>query len=198
VQNIQKYPMVSVKEAASALGIDERTIREKLSNQEWKGEKKSIGLKEKWFMHRGELERQLARLGLSMPLDRATIQGIDLFDSGIIDAEISDQSKNNYSPEQDPSSNRLEQVVKTITETITKPLINELSQQREVIFQLQREVVEKDNQLKLLPDLQKQTSEQQKLVEAKHFEVEALRKQIAALQKPWWKKLLNKQSAQSL
>ena len=77
MQNIQKNPMVTVAEAAAALGIDERTVREKLSKDEWKGEKRMIGLKEKWFMYRGELDRQIERLRIVRPQERVSTHGMD-------------------------------------------------------------------------------------------------------------------------
>lgn len=58
-----KHPMLSVKEAAAALGCDERWIREKLNQGQLKGEKKNIGMKEKWFVYKGEIDAALARKG---------------------------------------------------------------------------------------------------------------------------------------
>lgn len=53
--------MLSVKEAANLMGCDERWVRERLNQGQLKGEKKSIGLKEKWFVYAGEVEAALAR-----------------------------------------------------------------------------------------------------------------------------------------
>jgi hypothetical protein len=69
--------------------------------------------------------------------------------------------------------------------------MQELGKQREIILHLQREVVEKDSQLRLLPDLRQEAEKQRQSAEAKHFEIDALRKQIEMLQKPWWKKLIH-------
>jgi hypothetical protein len=51
--HMQKHPMLSVKEAAEALRIDERSVRDRLTNGTLKGEKKMVGLREKWFIYRG-------------------------------------------------------------------------------------------------------------------------------------------------
>lgn len=59
-----KHPMLSVKEAAAALGCDERWIRERLNQGQLKGEKKNIGAKEKWFVYKGEIDAALARKGV--------------------------------------------------------------------------------------------------------------------------------------
>ena len=59
-----KHPMLSVKEAAAALGCDERWVRERLNQGQLKGEKKNIGAKEKWFVYKGEIDAALARKGV--------------------------------------------------------------------------------------------------------------------------------------
>lgn len=58
---MNKHPMLSVKEAAQLMGCDERWVRERLNQGQLKGEKKNIGLKEKWFVYAGEVEAALER-----------------------------------------------------------------------------------------------------------------------------------------
>lgn len=58
---MNKHPMLSVKEAANLMGCDERWVRERLNQGQLKGEKKNIGLKEKWFVYAGEVEAALAK-----------------------------------------------------------------------------------------------------------------------------------------
>jgi hypothetical protein len=53
--------MLSVKEAAHLMGCDERWVRERLNQGQLKGEKKNIGLKEKWFVYAGEVEAALEK-----------------------------------------------------------------------------------------------------------------------------------------
>ncbi len=43
------------------MGCDERWVRERLNQGQLKGEKKNIGLKEKWFVYAGEVEAALAK-----------------------------------------------------------------------------------------------------------------------------------------
>ena len=66
-----KHPMLSVKEAAAALGCDERWIREKLNQGQLKGEKRTIGMKDKWFVYKGEIDAAIARKGPHAPLDQS-------------------------------------------------------------------------------------------------------------------------------
>jgi DNA repair exonuclease SbcCD ATPase subunit len=58
---MQKHPMLSVKETAELLKLDERTIRERLINGQLKGEKRNKGLREIWFVYRGAVDAILAQ-----------------------------------------------------------------------------------------------------------------------------------------
>jgi hypothetical protein len=183
MQNIQKNPMVTVAEAAAALGIDERTVREKLSKEEWKGEKRLIGMKEKWFMYRGELDRQVERLRIARPQERISTQGIetvfeaeDATEAQTIDAQAVEVGNSHRTTEN--ISIAIDEVLSKLAEQFSK----QLHAEKEVIFALQKELEDKDRRLKLLPDLEKQAEEQRKSAELKELESEALRKQIAAMQ----------------
>ena len=58
---MQKHPMLSVKEAAEALKIDERSVRDRLTNGTLKGEKKMVGLREKWYVYSSAIQSALAK-----------------------------------------------------------------------------------------------------------------------------------------
>jgi hypothetical protein len=178
MQNIQKNPMVTVAEAAGALGIDERTVREKLSKGEWKGEKRLVGMKERWFIYRGELDRQIERLRVMRPQERVSTAGLDsvfesTVDDGVIDAQPIDEKA-----ESEKVAASVDQVLSKLIEQFSK----QLHAEKELAFALKRELEDKDRQLRLLPDLQKQAEERHKEAELKALEVEALRKQIEALE----------------
>lgn len=200
MQNIQKHPMVTASEAASALGIDSRTVREKLSNGEWKGEKRKIGLQEKWFMYRGELDRQLAKLQVGSR-ERVSTKGIDgIFDADpasrdITEGEIVDASPIDVHANKTDSVS-IDSVIAKVAEQFAEQFSKQLAADKEAIFTLKRELEDKERQLRLLPDLQKQAVERAQELELKHVENEALKKQVVALQqqleavqKPWWKKM---------
>lgn len=188
MQNIQKNPMVTVAEAAAALNIDERTVRDKLSKEEWKGEKRMIGMKEKWFMYRGELERQLERLRIARPQERMSTQGLDdvfLDDSAsaqAIDAQTVEVQEN---PKMNPDfSLVIDQVLSKLTEQFAK----QLDAEKEAVFVLRQELDEKNRQLRLLPDLEKRAEaerkfaeEERKAAELRALEIESLNKQISAM-----------------
>jgi hypothetical protein len=104
-----------------------------------------------------------------------------------------------------------------ILRTLTDHFVQKLEAQHDVIFTLRQELTEKEQQLRLLPDLQKQYAEQNQATE---FERNALAKQLEELQgenerlkaeketaekaaqeallqakakKPWWKSFLGVQ-----
>ncbi len=194
---MQKHPLLSVKEAAQLLRLDERSVRERLINGQLKGEKKSQGLREKWFVYKGSvdsaLEKQQGFIGDPIGLEEVTLEPES--EGGFEEPKHSadDDSVDWIELNRDR--------VKSLAEEIVRPLMEKIESQTEVIFEQKRMITEQDRQLRLLPDLQKQTEKQQQEVELRHVENEALKKQVAALQaqieeqkKPWWKKWLSSPS----
>lgn len=65
---------LTVKQVATALGIDERSVRDKLTIGTLKGTKRNVGNKEQWFVHQRDLDGELARRGIN-PLRSTTENG---------------------------------------------------------------------------------------------------------------------------
>jgi hypothetical protein len=175
--------MVTVAEAAAALGIDERTVREKLSKEDWKGEKRMVGMKEKWFMYRGELDRQVERLRIARPQERVSTQGMEnVFASEepsntqSVDAQTVEVESVN------PTSEKISIAIDEVLSKITEQFSRQLHAEKEVIFTLKKELEDKDRQLRLLPDFQKQAEDGRQAAELKELEALALRKQVEALE----------------
>ncbi len=192
---MQKHPLLSVKEAAQLLRLDERSVRERLINGQLKGEKKSVGLREKWFVYSGSidaaLEKQQGFIGDTIGLEDVTVEPEMAEDADSAEAPHYQQFANDS--EEWVSLNR--EKVKVLAEEIVKPLMEKIESQAEVIYEQKRLISDQDRQLKLLPDLQKEAEKQRQDVELRHVENEALKKQVAALQEqltnaklPWWKK----------
>jgi len=208
---MQKHPMVSVKEAAAALGCDERWVREKLNQGQLKGEKKTIGMKEKWFVYKGEIDAAVAKRGNSV-----TPEAIDQQYFGVADEVVDAVEANQDQSNELPANASITEIVRAIANEFA----DKLNEEKRVNLVLQSELEQKDRQLRLLPDLQKQAEDEHKAAEMQALEVEALKKQIAAmeeqrqdlearagqaselasdlqalkskveeLQKPWWRKL---------
>jgi hypothetical protein len=53
---VRVHPLVTVKKAASLLGVDKHIIREKLRSGELRGELRRVGQKDKWFVYSGEVD----------------------------------------------------------------------------------------------------------------------------------------------
>ena len=224
---MQKNPMADVKEAAQVLGLDERSVRERLINGQLKGEKKAHGLREKWFVYRGEIDAALvqkakaqANSDSSSGHDAQFFGVEDVEDSEIVDAQsyTSSPPENNVSPESHSWLNAERETIKTIAEEMVKPLLETIKSQTVALIEKDRIIEEKDRQLRLLPDLQKQAEDEHKASELKVLEAEALKKQILAmeqlsaekeaketaiqeqlaglteqlhqLRQPWWKKII--------
>ena len=217
---MQKPPLLSVKEAAEMLKLDERSVRERLINGQLKGEKRSIGLREKWFVYSGSLEAAMGKqnsfAGDPIGLTEVTIDRNDFTEE--YDSEIEEQVPN--SEENWIESNR--DKVKLLAEEIVKPMLEKLDAQSEVIFEQRKTIQDQERQLRLLPDLQKQASNRAQELDLKHVENEALKKQVLAMeaqlkakdsetmnladdlsaikeklqeiQKPWWKKWLGSEN----
>lgn len=64
--------MLTVKQVATALGIDERSVRDKLALGTLKGTKKTVGQRDQWFVHQRDLDAELARRGQS-PINQTQV-----------------------------------------------------------------------------------------------------------------------------
>lgn len=62
---MQGPPFLTVKQVATALGIDERSVRDKLTLGTLKGTKRTVGNKDQWFVHQRDLDAELARRGVN-------------------------------------------------------------------------------------------------------------------------------------
>lgn len=75
-----------------------------------------------------------------------------------------------------------ESPIKALVRELTQQFAEQLSKEKDVLLMLQRELEEKNRQLRLLPDLEKEAELRRKEAELKELEAEALRKQVNALQ----------------
>jgi hypothetical protein len=62
---MQGSSFLTVKQVATALGIDERSVRDKLTIGTLKGTKRTVGNKDQWFVHQRDLDAELARRGMN-------------------------------------------------------------------------------------------------------------------------------------
>ena len=191
---IQKYPMVTVKEAAAALGVDERTVREKLSGGQIRGEKKLVGLKEKWFVYRGEVEaliekQRLPRYGESLQAQGTETHATTFDASPAVEAETINIHADGEPDGQDSGGptfvewqGHYRDSIKQLAEDLMQPLVARLEAQVAALREKDDVIADQARQLRLLPDLEKRADSEHKAAELNALEAEALKKQITALQ----------------
>ena len=168
---------LTVKETAKVLGVSVRTIQNRLASNELSGKRitNQYGTSEWRVWPNKEI---LEKLKDFPPDEFATggdrpseeFQGGD--SSAVLEAETV-ESDNYYEDTQAP--------IKSMIREMSQQFAEQLSKEKQLNFQLQRELQEKDAQLKLLPDFQKEAEERRKEAEAKELEAIALAKQVEAM-----------------
>lgn len=198
--------MLSVKEAAEALRIDERSVRDRLANGTLKGEKKQVGLRDKWFVYASAIHSALAKqgdmnfIGNSMTAQEGSSRNIvDTTSIPVsevqetIDAtygDLDDITLNQHSPTTSRGDWHPETKanLESLVETFMKPLVEKVAtqerallEQAALVAQQEKVIEEQKLQLRLLPDLQRraeQEAEAAKKAELKLHEAAALKKQL--------------------
>lgn len=186
---------LSVREVASALGLTKRAVMYRLENGKLKGTRiqNSHG-QEEWRVYPNKEIMQAVQSKVSPSMDHSLdFNPSDVVDSVVID-DVEDVDGSDGDSEKITSEavkpRDLEQLVEIfreqfapeiVAEKLMKPLIEKLELQQELLVQQRLELSDKDRQLRLLPDLQKQAEDRAKQLELEHVEKEALKKQVAAL-----------------
>ena len=175
---MQKHPLLTVKEAAEILRLDERSVRERLVNGQLKGEKKSVGLREKWFVYHGSVEAARAKEDWQSDIDDT------LGDRGVVEGSIVDAEQTDFTAQRadDDWLDTNRDKLKVLAEELVKPLLERIENQAELIHEQKRQLEEQDRQLRLLPDLRKQAEQKDDEAQLLHLENDALKKQIAAIE----------------
>lgn len=156
-------------QAMEATGLTERSLRRYMQTKQVRYRKlgKSANARVQLF-----ITDDLNKMRLKDPQE----EEIPTFTDIEFDADPESDLEENLQDEDDESwlaSDRKR--MKLLAEEIMAPLLNTIREQ-------ERELHDKDRQLRLLPDLQKQAEEDRKLAELKSLEMIALQKQIEALQ----------------
>jgi len=174
----------SVKEIAVALGMTPRGVIQRLNRGQLKGNKKlnQFGVPE-WQVYANK-EILLALEGKKSSYVDGEVNDQSFAPDDAIDAEdieVSDElddSMDGPTNWRDVELSRLE----ILAEKLVKPLAERLEAQAGELREKERLLEEKDRQLRLLPDFEKRAEEERKAAELKALEVEALKKQISALE----------------
>ncbi len=153
---------LTVKQVATALGIDERSVRDKLTIGTLKGTKRTVGNKEQWFIHQRDLDAELARRGISINQQRATRSPVS-FSNQPFDASPSFESNAN------------------LNQTLPEPTFTSAGDEAEVVTDIEAEVTE-------APEVDKETS----AGERPSWSNEDMRKQLIATAEVFMKPLVDR------
>lgn len=166
---------MSVREVASALGLTKRAVMYRLEKGQLKGTRVSNahGIDE-WRIYANK--EILEALGNNRTDDLKPEAPPLNFepDEEAIEAEEIIYTKTSAVDE-------LERLAH-LAQTLIAPLATRVEQQAMVLREQELIIEDQKRQLRLLPDLQKRAEDERKLFELKALEVEALRKQIGALE----------------
>lgn len=168
---------ISVREAASALGIGPRAVTYRLEKGQLKGTltKNESGVPE-WRIY----PNKEILAGLNQPTDNAT--PIDFEPGDVVEAETLEspgetarQTEGSFSSEN----------FQALIEQFVRPLVEEVKAQTLAIAERDRIIEEQSRQLRLLPDLQKRAEEERALADKEReaaneraLEIRALNKQV--------------------
>lgn len=174
---------VSVKEVASALGVTPRAVIYRLEKGDLKGVRtpNQYGVQEWRIYPTKEIADKLKPSAGSQPASQEL--NFQPVDAEAIEAEDVTTYEEPTTEERAASGRPVElEHLEIIAEKLMKPLAERIEAQAMALAEKDRIIEEQSRQLKLLPDLQKKAEEERKDAELKSLEVEALNKQIAALQ----------------
>lgn len=176
---------ITVKEASLALGITPRAVSYRLEKGQLKGvlsKNEATGVPE-WRIYPNK--------EILSALSQATAEESSVMDfepNDVIDAESIDDtagSDTTQAPEARPGAADFQMIV----EQCVRPLVEEVKAQALALAEKDRIIEDQSRQLRLLPDFQKRAEdekaraeEERKAAELRALEIEALNKQVAAME----------------
>lgn len=184
---------LSVKQVAEALGVGTRAIIKRLDKKQLKGTRRvnKFGTEEWWIYPNNEIKAALEKAG------RIDILGPQ---ESYTDADIVELDEELIAPDEDePGEDEPESIplnpggwtneVRSSTQDMAEGVWNniigrflgELKERDQLIGEMRGELADKDRQLKLLPDFQKEAEHRRQEAENKELEAIALAKQIEAM-----------------
>jgi hypothetical protein len=176
---------ISVKEAAEALGIGPRAVQYKLQNGDLKGTrtKNQYGVAEWRVWPTKEIAEALKQKhgdkadSSSDPMNFSPNEGDTIEAEEVSDAETAEGLD-------EPTSWRQVEMerLEIMAEKLVKPLAERIEAQAVALREQEKVIEDQNRQLRLLPDFQKQAEDERKAAQLRAMEVEALNKQIAAME----------------
>ena len=191
---------ISVKEAAEALGVSPRAIQYKLQNGDLKGTrtKNQYGVAEWRVWPTKEIadalsQKQGGNGSAAAPVSFAPTDDETVEVEEVTGEQIDDEGST-------PASWRQVEIerLEIMAEKLVKPLAERIEAQAVALREQEKVIEDQNRQLRLLPDLQRQAEDERKAAELRALEVEALNKQIAALEEDRQEKVARLEKVSSL
>jgi DNA repair exonuclease SbcCD ATPase subunit len=185
---------LSVKQVSEALGVGTRAILKRLDKGQLRGLRRpnKFGVEEWWIYPTAEIKEALERTGridILGPTDRFV--NADVLD---VDAELSapdDDETDEDAAGQPISSNHRgwtdevrgssHEMAEGVWNNIIGRFLGELKERDQLIGEMRSELADKERQLKLLPDFQKEMELRRQEAEANELKAAAFAKQIQAM-----------------
>ncbi len=186
---------LSVKQVAEVLGVGTRAIIKRLDKKQLKGTRRvnKYGTEEWWIYPNNEIKAALEKAGridiLGPQQSYADADIIDL-DEELIAPDEDEQSEEgtesipvNPGSWTDETRGSTQEMAEGVWNNIIGRFLGELKERDQLIGEMRSELADKDRQLKLIPDFQKEAEIKRQEAEAQELKAIALAKQIQAMQR---------------
>lgn len=183
---------ISVKQAATALGLSPRAIQYKLQNGDLKGtrSKNQFGKSEWRIWPTKDIAEALKKIE-GVPDSAGSTDELNF---EVVDSETIDAEEVNFNDDEEFSAEPINwrqvemERLELMAEKLVKPLADRIEAQAMTLREQESVIEDQKRQLRLLPDFQRQAEDERKAAEIRAVEVVALSKQIEAIEEE--KKLL--------
>jgi excisionase family DNA binding protein len=210
---LRVHPLVTVKKAASLLGVDKRTIREKLRAGELRGELRRVGMKDKWFVYSGEVDFLIENQRipeLEARAERTSLEGMNpLFEEKSEDTEsdninsancagnsnVQDSGKVTLAEDSmiteaipavvERKPGQLQMPFEQVIEIMTRHFSLRFCEEQDKLEELRRAVVNQSVVISEIPALRAKLSEQEDNNRDLRQELHDLKNQIEVMQRPF-------------
>ncbi len=186
---------LSVKQVAEVLGVGTRAIIKRLDKKQLKGTRRvnKYGTEEWWIYPNNEIKAALEKAGridILGPQQSYTDADIVDLDEELIAPDEDEQGEDStaesvpISPGSwtDKTRDSTSEMAEGVWNNIIGRFLGELKERDQLIGEMRSELADKDRQLKLLPDFQKEAEIRRQEAEAQELKAIALTKQIQAMQ----------------
>ena len=195
--------VVTVKQAATSLGVERQALEQRLESGQLRGKKEKILSKDVWFIYKSELDALLAQKEQRLFGEPPEAKEANRTYLGPDDWAAATFATFDFAPEQQkqlpaegekelPLVEQFQLSLRLMSEEFSRCMQSSL----EHIQQLREQLKEADSKLLLLVDMEKRAHEDRQQLEDKdaalalaHQRIANLQSEVERLSRPWWQKL---------